>query len=349
MGDAAVRASLREQAHWGDELESPLTALLCRLLAERLDRSTDIGRRVLDWPGDPSPEVDNVGARLCAGIQYMARSGAAPTLLALYPPAPLPDADTLWHEVRPLLDGGALDPWLDSPPQTNEVARAASLYAALLVATARFPLPIRLFELGSSAGLNLILDRYRYDLGGLVTGILGSPLLLAPEWTGAPPPNANVQIVSRAGVDLRPSRDGDKLLAYVWAGHTARRERLQTALTIAALDPPPVEQGEAASWLERMLPAAEAAGCLRVVMHSVAFQYFPADSQRRITRLIEALGAEAGERSPLAWLRYEQRPGEAMHSVRLLLWPNGEDLHLGWAHAHGASVDWLIGSGPARR
>jgi hypothetical protein len=340
-----MRAAFRAQAHWGEKLASPWTALLCATLAERLDDSSRIGRRLLTWPGDSAPEADNVPARLCAGLQYLALSGAAPAFAALYPPAPPPDPDCLWSALAPLLDDERLSPWLDNPPQTNEPGRSAILYSGMLVLAERFRLPLRLFELGSSAGLNLVPDRYRYQLGGLRFGDPASPLLLAPRWTGAPPPKAMVEIVARAGVDLKPgnaARDGDKLLAYVWPGHDERRERLERAIAVAAVDPPMVEQGEAAAWLETVLPLAPTAGAVRVVMHSVAFQYFPAATQQRIVSLLEEVGSRAQPHEPLAWLRFE------WEQSRLTIWPGGEELHLAHADPHGGWIDWLIGSGPDR-
>jgi hypothetical protein len=350
---AAARAALREQAQWGDRLNSPLTGLLCRLLADRLDESTEVGRAVLGWQGDPAPDKDNVPARLCAGLHFLARIGRAPELARLYPPARLPDAETLWAALAPVLAGqsDALLPWLDHPPQTNEVARSAVLMAGMLVIAEGFGLPLRLFEFGSSAGLNLILDRYAYDLGGIETGDLGSPLRLRPEWHGAPPPSAKVEVASRRGVDLHPidvRADGERLLAYVWPGHEDRRRRLEQALAIAVIDPPLVEQGDAADWLAQLLPKAAGPGAVRTIFHSVAYQYFPSAVQNRIARLIEQLGAASTPQAPLAWLRYEQQPGEPGQSLRLRTWP-GEEVHLAWAHAHGARVEWLIGSGPARR
>ena len=87
-----------------------------------------------------------------------------------------------------MLDDETLDAWLGNAPQTNEVGRAAVLTAGLLVIAARFGQPLRLLELGASAGLNLNLDLYGYDLGGLRAGDPASPLQVRPDWEGPPPP-----------------------------------------------------------------------------------------------------------------------------------------------------------------
>ena len=71
----------------------------------------------------------------------------------------------------------------------------------LLTIAARFPLPMQLYELGASAGLNLLLDRFEYDLGGLRCGSLSGPLQLKPRWKGGSPPDTDVSIVGRRGVD----------------------------------------------------------------------------------------------------------------------------------------------------
>jgi hypothetical protein len=75
-------------------------------------------------------------------------------------------------------------------------------------------------------------------------------------------------------------------------------------------------------------------------MHSVAFQYFDAESQKRVANRIEAAGEQASARAPVAWLRFEKEPGEDRHSLRLRTWPGGEQL-LAWAHPHGHWVQWL--------
>jgi hypothetical protein len=340
---AAVREGFREQARWCDRLGSPFTARLCAALAEALDPDTAIGARVLAWPGDPMG--DALALRLCGGLHALVRSGDAPSLAELYPPAPLPDSDAL-ARLLPLVlveRAAELDLWLDGPPQTNEVGRSGPLMTGLLTLTDQFRLPLRLFELGASAGLNLQLDRYGYDLGGIIAGRPDSPVQLRPEWKGAPPPQANVEIVGRAGVDLSPVdpiAERERLLAYVWPDQPDRLARLEGALDRAVADPPNIEQASAEEWLDRHLAPGPEPGCCRVVFHTVAFQYFPEEAQVRIkTRLREA-GAQAHEGAPLAWLRLEKLAQDAHFSLRLRTWP-GEGRLLAWSHPHGAWVEWL--------
>jgi hypothetical protein len=111
-------------------------------------------------------------------------------------------------------------------------------------------------------------------------------------------------------------------------------------LNAAIREPPVVNRGDAADWLEARLAIEPERSVTRVVMHSVAFQYFGPDSRKRITARIEAAGERASAASPLAWLRFEKEPGEDRHSLRLRTWPGGERL-LAWAHPHGRSVRWL--------
>lgn len=338
--DAEVRAAFATQAMWCDRLGSPFTARLCTLIGERLDASSRIGARVLGWESDPTGGADALALRLCGGLHALARSGDAPALAALYPPAPTADADALWAAIVRWLDDPRLAHWLERPPQTNEVGRAALLMAGLLVVARRFRLPLSLYELGASAGLNLQLDRYGYDLGGLRTGDPDSAVQLAPEWTGPPPPAADVRIAARAGVDLDPP-DPAILPAYVWADQFERLARIEAALAIAAADPPPIERGGGADWPEAKLAVEPERGVARVVMHSVAFQYFDGQTQARVAAHIEKAGAAAREDAPLAWLSFENEPGTEGFALRLSLWPGKRDVLLARAHPHGRNVTWL--------
>jgi len=341
-----VRASFAEQAYWCARLGSPFTARLCEALATRLDAGTAVGARALGWPGDPSPGGDALALRLAGGLHALVRSGAAPELAPLYPPAPLPEAGPLGDALAAVLARDALLPWLERAPQTNEVGRSAVLMAGLMAVASRFPRPIALHELGASAGLNLQLDRYGYDLGGRAAGEPDAAVRLRPDWLGPPPPAAEVRIAGRRGVDLNPldpGRDRDRLLAYVWPDQAQRLALAEAALDIAAADPPPVDTGDAADWLEKRL--APATGETRAVIHSVAFQYFPTAVQARVARHIERAGEEATAAAPLVWLRFEKLARDKQYSLRLRTWPDGGDALLAWAHPHASRIRWLQGEG----
>jgi len=321
---------------------APFNGQLMDALATVLATDTATGRAILGWAGDPY--ADALMMRLGGGLNALVRAGQLPRLAACYPPNPAPDDAILAAELtRALADDRLLD-WLASAPQTNEVARSGVLMAGMLAVAQATGLPLALFELGASAGLNLNLDRFGYDLGGLRCGDLASPLQLAPAWKGPPPPDVPVNVVARRGVDLNPLDASDaatqaRLLAFVWPEQLARIERLQAALDIAARFPPPLEKADAANWVEANIRPAP--GVTTLVYHSIAQQYFPSAVQARIAAHLEKVGTAASAAAPLAWLRYEvDTPEEAVApSLRLRLWPGGDHL-LASAHPHGASVRW---------
>lgn len=345
MSEAEVRQAFADQADTCARLGSAFTGRLCEILGKVLDDSTEVGRRVLGWAGPPDALHDNIPLRLAGGLHWLVRSGRVPALGALYPPAPPPQEAALADAVVQALEvqDTALQRWLDRAPQTNEVGRSAVLMSGLLAVAARFQIPMHLYELGASAGLNLQLDRYGYQLGDQRFGVADSPLQLRPTWSGGSPPQARVSVAERGGVDLDPldaRHDAEILLAYVWPDQPDRLARLEAALEIAKRDPPQVENADAADWLERTLSLEPPPGVTRVVLHSIAFQYFAPGTQQRLEQRIEAAGTACTEDTPLAWLRFEMLPGEHKPSLRLRTWP-GEDCLLAWAHPHGSSVEWV--------
>ena len=347
MTEAAVRDAFAQQAKWNDRLGSPFMAALCGGLAEALNRDTATGRRLLDWPGDPNAAA--ITMRITGGLNALVRRGAVPDLAAYYPPHPTPDPATLAAAAMAAIAAHDefLHGWLDSPPQTNEVMRSAVLMPGLLTVAAETGLPLRLRELGASGGLNLRLDSYRYDLGGLDLGPADATVQIVPEWEGPPPPAAHIRVIDRRGVDIQPLdiRDPavrERLLAFVWPDQTARVSRLAAALTAAAADPPPLDQGDAAEWTEANVAPAE--GTATVVFHSIAHQYFPQTTKDRLAAHMAAAGARATTAAPLAWLRFELDDAQALGpppTLRLKLWPGGEDRLLAHVHPHGAKVRWL--------
>lgn len=344
MSEGGVRAGFVQQAVWCRLLGGPFTARVCETLGRVLDHSSATGSRVLDWPGDPF--ADALMLRLTGGLNALVRSGDLPGLAACYPPHQTDD-EALGAALAAALHDDRLLPWLDSAPQTNEVARSGVLMPGLMTVAAETGLPLALFELGASAGLNLRLDHYAYRLGALSAGAADAPVALAPAWEGPPPPAADVRVIARRGVDLNPVdvRDPaarERLLAYVWPEQAERIARLEAALSAAAADPPPVDRGDAAAWVETRVSPSE--DCVTVVFHSIAFQYFPAETQARIAAHMAAAGALATALAPLAWLRYEMDTAAsagAPPTLRLRSWPGGADRLLAHAHPHGASVRCL--------
>jgi hypothetical protein len=227
--------------------------------------------------------------------------------------------------------------------QTNEVARCATLLPLL----AGLPQPLALLEVGASAGLCLLLDRYRYDFGGQAVGPGDSPVVLHCEARGPTPVPATVpEVVWRAGLDLNPLDVADPdatrwLEALVWPGEGDRLARLDAALAVARRHPPTVTRADMTEDLAAVARAAPPAATL-VVFHSVALAYVKADRRKRFMDAVagleatwvanESLGVVPGVEGRLG-------PGEAdRHEGDLVLTCDGAPV--AWTDHHGAWVEW---------
>ena len=321
------------QARFCDTSGAPVTAAACRALSAGLDRTTATGRRAYDWTGDYIR--DALPLRLVAPYHALLRRGD----IARFDTVEAVRVATAAHDEW-------ICGWLDGPPQTNEPARSATFMAALLVLTERFGLPFELLEIGSSAGLNLLIDRYRYDLGGSIAGPEVSPVVIRPEWRGSPPPQVDVRIASVRGVDIAPIDVTDpetaaRLMGYVWIDAPERIARVEAAIAMIGERPVDMVQGDAADWVEARLAEPQAAGTVRVLMHSVVWPYLDDARRARIIAALEMAGAKATKEAPLAWVRMEWDSGHTPHRIRLRCWPDGEDELLGNSHPHGAWIEWL--------
>ena len=341
---------LLSQAATSPRLGSPFVGNLCQLLAERLDRGSGFGRRILDWPGDPHRAA--LALRACGALHALARSGREPALTAAYPPTPF-DADRLWAAITEALTrhDAFLTAFLDSAPQTNEVARSALILGGALHLAARVGLPLALYEIGSSAGLNLGFDAYRYDLGdGLVWGPEDAPLTVRCAWRGATPPlDAPLRVVARKGCDRNPldpanPADVDRLMAYIWADQQYRLARTAAALELAAAEGRKPDRLDAAEWVEREFARPASVGTCRVLLHTVVWQYLPDETQARIEAVLEREAAAATPDTPLARLSMEpdaQSPDSDMGAgLTLTVWPGGDKLALGRGDFHGRWAEW---------
>ncbi len=341
----AVRDAFRKQIKAATELGSPFVARLCRLAAERLDHGTAVGCAILEWPGDASINGDLIPLRLAGSLHALVLSGKDDALKALYPPHESND-DTLWQAITNAFAVHAdfILHRLQSPPQTNEIRRCNALLPGFLTIADLFGKPLDLLEVGASAGLNLQWDRYRYDLGGFEWGDPASPVNLKPDWQGPPPPDAEITIASRLGCDLNPldvtsADDRLRLMSYVWADQPDRMQRLDAALMLAVGNPPPVERADALEWLPREL-VKPPTGAVRVVYHSIAWQYLPAALRARGEATIAEAGKRATKDSPLARLQMEADDNPDGATISLQIWPTGESRELGRVDFHGRWVKW---------
>ncbi len=347
MSDDLIRRAFADQAGWCTKLGSPFTARLMSGIGQRIDRDTMSGRKVMDWPGRADAFGDSVPLRLAGALHGLVRRGRLPDLAAIYPPNPLPDIDTLSEAaLAALADADCeISEWLDHPPQTNEVGRSGILFPGLMVVAKETGLPLSLLEVGASAGLNLIPDRYAYRLGDRILGQSGSPVTLAPAWSGRVPDGPQPDIVARRGCDRHPLDVADagqreRLIAYIWPDQLERLARAEAAIALARPDPPAIDRADAADWVEEMIGQQPESGVARVLLHSIAFQYFPEKTQRRIARAMDRAGAAATPSAPLAWLAFEQS-GDEGPRLTLRLWPGGGERVLARADAHVHEVNWL--------
>jgi hypothetical protein len=260
-----------------------------------------------DWAGAPTGAV--VQLRLLAGIQRLVLGGRAPQLVRYYPNlGGAAGPEHAWTDFEPVLRAhvAELRAGLEIAPQTNEPGRAVPLLVGLFDAVQRSGLTaVRLLEVGASAGLNLLVDRFFISGEGWSYGPADSPLRLTDAVRGAVSPAA-FSVVGRRGCDLAPidasSAEGRlRLTSFVWPHDEHRFERLRAALEIAQACPVPVDRAPAADWLADQLATEPEAGVLTTVWHSITRQYWPAAEVARV----DALLAEAGERMPIAHIAME--------------------------------------------
>jgi hypothetical protein len=305
------------------------------------------------FANQPVSEASVPALRLMAALHRLVLDGAAPALAAYFPSVGGErPPDGAWPVAAATLTKHAprVRELLPRTVQTNEPGRSTVLYGGLLWLTERYGLPVRLLEIGASAGLNLLVERYGYRVGPATLGDPGSPLCFAEPWRGTPVADPvavarRLEIVERAGCDPAPLRldteDGRRmLLAYVWPDERERWRRVHAAVAVAEREPPRVDAAPAGSWLRERL-AAPAPGRLTVVWQSVMRQYLGAAERARIEQAIARAGAAAGPDAPVAWLAAEPDAGlSRLHVVSVRSWPDGETRELARSGDHGPPVRW---------
>ncbi len=223
--------------------------------------------------------------------------------------------------------------------QTNEPARCACLLPAL----AQLPPPLALLEVGASAGLTLLPDRYSYDYPGhpLIAGTdPRAPVLRCRTRGPVPLPRQVPEVRWRAGLDLNPldvasEADMHWLECLLWPGEAGRAQRLAAAITTARRDPPPVHRGDLLTDLPALARQAPPDATL-VVYHSAVLSYLSEAGRRQFAATVSGLDA--------VWLANEPAgalvPDMTGDDAAFQLIRDGREL-LAVTDPHGTWLRWL--------
>ncbi|EMA11437.1 hypothetical protein SAMN05443574_103138 [Haloarcula vallismortis] len=329
-------------ATWAEDT-SPLYAYLCREAAAD-DAVLDLASAV--------PEGRQAPHLLLAAVHYLLDRNPDHRL-AQYYPSIVADSREPDDECFPAFREFCLDHADDIRPllrtrrtQTNAVRRSAVLYPAIAQVARAADGPLALVELGPSAGLNLLFDRYRYDYDGHVVGNSDSPVTIESSVRrGDPPlPETPPVIRSRVGIDRNPldvtdAADRDWLRALIWPEHEDRRAVLDSALAVARDDPPELIEGDMLDDLPAVLDGLPTDVSVCVVNTLVLYQV-PEQLSEALSTFLE----DRMTQRPLHWLtgQPDLSGGESVG----LDWKRRTDdgiqtTHLVDYEPHGAWLSWL--------
>lgn len=309
---------------------SPLYAELCEVVA----RSPEMLRIVSRIENRPPPNV------FFAAVHYLLMKGEDSDLARFYPslvddPRSPENVDESFRKFVMAHEEAIVELGRTRFTQTNECRRCVALLPAIwATGFSRF----HLVDVGASAGLNLLVDRYRYRWDGVEWGV-DSPVVLETELRGKAPVPADIEVMSRTGLDLNPidADDPDDRLwleALVWPEHGERRHRLQAALETASRVPFKMVTGSALDTLGPVLdglPAEDPA----VVMNSFTLNQFTPEERDHFVEIV----ARARDRRPVARVFFEHmRPEDAWHTIGIDT-GSGETV-LGEGHPHGEWVEF---------
>jgi hypothetical protein len=230
---------------------------------------------------------------------------------------------------------------------TNEVGRSALLHAAFRAVANESGEPLNLIEIGPSAGLNLIWDKYdvRYVRGAeeFRPEPRDAPLIIecALRGTNVPPLGPAPKIASRVGLELNPvdlgkAEERDWLKALVWPDQLARFARLEKALEIYAHEKPEIRVGDALDLLPDAIAAIpeDQPVC---IYHSMVIYQFSEEMRQALDNLLIA----ASLRRPIWRVGLE---GSLTGETTLTLghYRDGQRTvrTLAHCHPHGSWMEW---------
>lgn len=284
---------IQDALRWQHDYVTAAGSTTAALILDAVMLDIDAGGALGDLVPATQRFGDLPGLRIMAAVHRLALDREAPAVARWLPTLggtpPRSSADEAGFRrdvVAALLSSpAALTDSLARTPQTNETGRAALLRCVL---SRQDPTrPVRLRELGASAGLNLRADQ-----------LPGQPAL---EAGGMP------EIVDRIGCDLHPidigTGEGRALLgSYVWVDDVERFRRLADAMAVAARVPATVVRMDAADFAAGIDLSD---GATTVVWHSAMWVYLSGETQQRIVDAIAEAGRHAGPSRSLVHASWE--------------------------------------------
>lgn len=328
---------------------SPLYAVLLDITLSELDRGGPITTIFAEPIEDPVGQASAL--RFLGGVHRVVLQGRAPPLAAYFPSvggrfeegrddpreAFLATVEEHRDELAAAMRRGV---------QTNEVGRCAALLVAFLHVARRYELPLRVLEIGTSAGLNLRWDHFRYEDGadGSAFGDPGSPLRFVDMYRDPRPHlGGEAVVVERRGcdrslIDATTEEGRLTLRSFVWPDQVERFARMDAAIEVARRVPASVDQADAGEWVAARLDEP-ADGRATVVYQSIVWQYLSAETREEVVRAIRGAGARASTSAPVAWVRFEGAPDPAKGAeVTVVTWPGGEERVLTRGGYHGRPI-----------
>ncbi len=325
-------------------------------LYERIATSVARDPEVLELVRRTPPEC-HLPLSLLAAVHDLLLAGLDHPLADVYTGRSDADPASLFADVCRRHPDEVMELMVARPVQTNECGRSALIGPALAWLSDRGFGPLGMVDVGASAGLNLLCDRYRLDYGAHgATGPSDSPVTVECRVEGGDPPIVPTlpELVARVGIDRSAvdlSEPGDVrwLLACVWPD-TGRLARTRAAVELARHDPPTVRQGDAVELLPSVLDDLHPAA-VRVVCTTWSFSYFSIEQRGAFEDLL----AEASKRGPVAWLCADGRgvssslaeragrsgePADQLLGFDLFDDGDRESILLARVHPHGSWLEW---------
>jgi hypothetical protein len=313
----------------GEESVAPVQAALFRRCA-----SDPLALSLI--PDHPSWDTPH---RLLAGARWLALSGEVDDFERAADP---------WSAFHSVLEEHG--EWLagfvrEHPVQTNEVQRCWVLLPIFLTVGRLAGRPLDLVELGTSAGLNLLWDRYGYRYEAGSWGDEAAPLQLAGEERSAVPRallQTEVDVRRRVGIDLQPvdvtTEEGVRLLD-TFVRDEGYRTRLRRASDVLRQEPPELVRGDYVDLLPGIL-RTRADDALTVVFQTISTVYLTDEERDRLRTTVDEAGAEG----PLAWISTPTPEEHGQHRgdypLELAMWPRGERRIVARMNVRGEWLEW---------